>query len=163
MKKVFSMILALCFCVSCIHFSAYADEDYPNPDTIDDAMYRSLTATNDIESEYELRDYQQNVNISLVDKSIVYYSPKDEDNRLYCWPIPDVNAGATKKIEIRMKVPVAVNEIVLYFAHIYSDGSADWSEERTFHITDITPSDDFQSFTSGIGQQYKRLSSSFGE
>ena len=151
MKKVFSMILALCFCVSCIHFSAFADEDYPNPDTIDDAMYRSLTATNDIESEYELRDYQQNVNISLVDKSIVYYSPKDEDNRLYCWPIPDVNAGATKKIEIRMKVPVAVNEIVLYFAHIYSDGSADWSEERTFHITDITPSDDFQSFYINTG------------
>ena len=42
MKKVFSMILALCFCVSCIHFSAFADEDYPNPDTIDDAMYMIL-------------------------------------------------------------------------------------------------------------------------
>lgn len=50
-----------------------------------------------------------------------------------------------------MKVPVAVNEIVLYFAHIYSDGSADWSEERTFHITDITPSDDFQSFYINTG------------
>ena len=79
MKKVFSMILALCFCVSCIHFSAFADEDYPNPDTIDDAMYRSLTATNDFESTNEVRqDYQQDVNISLIDKSIVYYSTKSE-------------------------------------------------------------------------------------
>ena len=146
MKKVFSMILALCFCVSCIHFSAFADEDYPNPDTIDDAMYRSLTATNDFESTNEVRqDYQQDVNISLIDKSIVYYSTKSEDNRLFCWPDPKVNAGATKKIEIRMKVPVAVNEIVLYFAHLNKDGwPDDWSEERTFHITDITPSDDFQ-------------------
>ena len=39
MKKVFSIILSLCFCVSCIHFSAFADEDYPNPENIDDAMY----------------------------------------------------------------------------------------------------------------------------
>lgn len=153
MKRVLPLRRALSYllCLSilggalgAVNISA-AEEDtdfYPAANVTADESYREIVSKNDMDSTSEVKDYIQDAEVISVADSVTTYSTKSEDNRIYFYPTPAVSTEKAKKIELRMRIPVEISEIIIYFSH----GGTDWAEERTYHITDVQPSDEFQSF-----------------
>lgn len=138
MKRVLCLALAICLCCTCVGFSAYAEDAYPDIDAMTDEAFRTLLSKNEADSWNEIGGYIHNGTVDVAD-GVVNYTPNDNDNGFFFHPSPSVIAAETKKIKMRIKVPVKINELKIYF-----ENELGLSEDRTFILTDVQPSDEFQ-------------------
>lgn len=151
MKKMLCAALIMCLCCPYMHSAVLAEESaaeeytvadsYPDADSIPDNMYRTLMGKNDVDSQSEIGGYIHNGEISMGD-GIVSYTPNNDDNGLFFNPTPAIIAGDTEKIELRMRIPVAVKTLKLYFVN-----ELGLSEDRILVVEDIKPSEEFQTIT----------------
>lgn len=140
MRKMICIAMAFCIFSSCLHFAAYGEDTYPDASSIPDEEYRELVLANDINSSDDLDSYIQNGTANVQD-GIASYTPTNEDNRIL-FKRPGINAADAEKMIIRVRIPVEITDLIVYF----SVGSG-YSEERTFRVKDVQPSDEFQTIT----------------
>lgn len=138
MKKIFCILTSLFFVFPGLF--VFAQEEYPNPEDISDMEYREIISSNEMNSSAELHDWVQNGKASI-SNGILTYTPDSDGNGAYLYLSKPVDAAQTKMIVLRMKIPVSVSRVEVYFA---DKASWSFSESKKVELKNITPSDEFQ-------------------
>ena len=151
MKKLLCLAVSFCMLLPYVCSMAYGEDDYPDPSLIPDESYRSVVMQNDFESDADLDKFVEGTwptqgGSATEPNGIVSYTPSGNDNRIYLRR-PYVNASDVKKIAIRIKAPAAIEELKVYFAVGYG-----FNDDCTFSVTNIEPSEDFQTIVIDTSQ-----------
>ena len=138
MKRIFCAVLALCMNLLCINFVC-ATEEYPNPSDMPDESYRTMVWANELNDSSEIDEWSQNSDKTL-SNGVVYYTPHSTENMLYFQTNNNLNADNAKIIEIRIKIPVTINDFTVYFP----DSSGSFNEACTLHYGQVQASEEYQ-------------------